>query len=133
MAWREARSAITSQTGDHLGLSAANGKAVRQSRVRNFDQLSFFDHSRCAYLVDHRLHSRWLIRAGEVLDLAGPWVDPFEDRSEGAVWRFNMRGPGSASIWLYGGEDEEPEIYEVTSMQFGNDPTVFPAPPIFQD
>jgi len=73
------------------------------------------------------------IRAGDEVNLAGPWFDHYDGQEVRATWRFNMRGPGSASIWVSDGPGEEPEIFEVTSMQFGEDPMVYPAPPIFED
>lgn len=73
------------------------------------------------------------ICAGDEVNLTRPWFDQCEGQEVRASWRFNMRGPGSASIWLSREEDEEPEIYEVTMMQFGEDPAIYPAPPIFEE
>ncbi|WP_226698832.1 hypothetical protein [Qipengyuania gaetbuli] len=56
--------------------------------------------------------------------IGGEWVQ--------VVWRFNMRGPGSASIWLYSRDGSEPEVLEVTSMQIGDEPAR-KAPPIYED
>ena len=72
------------------------------------------------------------IRSGEEVYLVRPWLGFDSDQDVQAKWRFNMRGPGSASIWISNGPDEEPEIFEVTSMQFGDDPTIYAVPPIFE-
>ena len=72
------------------------------------------------------------IRSGEEVSLDLPRPVKIDDQWVKVVWRFNMRGPGSASIWLYPREDSEPEVLEVTSMQIGDEPARM-APPIYED
>lgn len=73
------------------------------------------------------------IRSGDEVYVARPWV-AFEDgQAVRAIWRFNMRGRDSAAIWVSCGNGEEPEVLEVTSMQFGEDPTIYAAPPLYEE
>lgn len=72
------------------------------------------------------------IRSGEELEVQGPRVARVGDDAFPSIWTFNMRGPGSGLINLWRVGDDVPERLEVTAMQFGDDPTQHPAPPIFE-
>lgn len=73
------------------------------------------------------------IRSGVEVELHGPRMSSCGDEELPSTWVFNLRGPGSGLINLWRLGDPEPERLEVTSMQFDDDPTVQPAPPIWPD
>lgn len=72
------------------------------------------------------------IRSGEEVEVDGPKIAFGDEGDLPARWVFNIRGPGSGMICLSYGDAEEPEFLEVTSMQFDDDPTIRPAPPMFE-
>lgn len=72
------------------------------------------------------------IKSGQEVSLDPPRPAKIDDQWVQVVWRFNMRGPGSASIWLYPCDDSEPMVLEVTAMQIGDEPARM-APPIYED
>lgn len=71
------------------------------------------------------------IKSGIEVELQGPRMSPCGDEKLPSTWVFNMRGPGSGLINLWRLGHPEPERLEVTSMQFDDDPTMHPAPPIW--